>query len=570
MLIPSEIQKRIDSWSKPPFERKVQQEIQDLLEKNPKELLSAFADDLSFGTGGMRAIMGIGSCRMNIYTVRLATQALANYLKKVKKKDLKIFIGYDVRHHSKEFAQEAALILAGNEIDVYITETICPTPLTSFGCRFFHCDAAIMITASHNPPEYNGYKVYWNDGAQLVFPHDIGVIEEVKKTKDWTLGKPNSPRIIWVDQKLDQAYYQKLEKERLYPIEKKEDLKILYTNLHGTGIRLMENALKIFGFSNLSKVEEQTSLDPNFSYAKSPNPEEFKALSLGLEKMEKESFDLLLATDPDADRVGVAVLHHKKAVRLTGNQVAALLLDMLVKSQKRSESDLPSPHKSPQAVVKSIVTTSLLEKIAKAHDLSCFNVLTGFKYIAEKIRNWEEDRSFHFLFGAEESCGYLYESFVRDKDGIQAACLIAEAAFFAKQEGKTLVDQLYSLYEQYGIHRDLQRSLSFEETIEGHEKVRKIMGFFRKNPPDSLNGNKIERMKDYLQTTDLPKTDMIELKLSNQTKWILRPSGTEPKLKIYAEAMAPNKKPLLEEIEKVDQELNNTMEALLALLSSDI
>ncbi|HLB52124.1 MAG TPA: phospho-sugar mutase [Chlamydiales bacterium] len=551
-----EIEKRITSWLEGPFDEKSKEEIRTLQKTNPEELEAAFFQTLAFGTGGMRGIMGVGTNRMNIYTVRLATQALANYLKKTKEKG-HVFIGYDVRHNSKEFAQEAARVLAGNGIQVYLTKEVCPTPLVSFGCRYFQCGAAIVITASHNPPQYNGYKAYWSDGGQLVPPHDVGVMQEAKSVTEWKLDPLDSPRIQWVGEEIDKAYLKALSNSSFISKRNKDSMRIYYTNLHGTGLRLTPAALKEWGFPPVIQVAPQASLDGSFPFARTPNPEDPSSLKLGMDLLLQEKGDILLATDPDADRVGVAVRYQEGAIRLSGNQVACLLLQYVLSTLK--EKNLLPKH---AACVKSIVTTEMFRKIAKHFGATCVDVLTGFKYIAEKIHQWEGKNDPQYIFGAEESCGYLFHTFARDKDAISACCLVAELASLAKFENVTLVDLLYRLYHQYGIHREMQQSLSFSETEEGLHQVNSIMESLRKNPPASIAGKRITSITDYLKETPLPKSDVISFQLEDQTQLIVRPSGTEPKLKIYGEAVEAASNPIEKAIAACDLRLMNQIQDL--------
>ncbi len=547
---------RINEWLNGPYDEKSKNEIRHLLTKDPKSLSDAFFKTLSFGTGGMRGIMGVGTNRMNIYTVRRATQGLANYLKTQFSQAPSVFIGYDVRHHSREFAEEAARVLAGNEITVYLSKEICPTPLVSFGVRFFNCQAGIMITASHNPPKYNGYKVYWDDGAQVVDPHDTGIIKKVNDVQDTVhLAHLHSPLIHWIGDELSDAYLRKIQSLQFYPNVNKSHLKIVYSPLHGTGMKVLPKALKAWGFSQVSFVEKQSTMDGNFSSAPSPNPEDLKALQMGTEQMMQTKSDLFIATDPDADRIGVVIAKNQV---LSGNQVGCLLLDYICSSyQKKGGLPLHA------TFVKTIVTTELFKKIAENYGGICIDVLTGFKYIGEKIREWEGPSSSHnYIFGAEESCGYLFGSLVRDKDAISSACLLLEAAAIAKQENKTLLDRLYDLYRLHGVHRESLVQLNFSDSLEGMEKMQKLMERLRKNPPSHIQGQKIDRIEDYLKGKDgLPPSDVIRLWLKDETKLVIRPSGTEPKVKIYAGIVEKASENLDDQILKADQRLHFLVDA---------
>ncbi|MES2274093.1 MAG: phospho-sugar mutase, partial [Chlamydiota bacterium] len=512
------IEKRIQTWLDGPFDPETKAQIRKLQLSDPKALSDAFFKDLSFGTGGMRGLMGIGTNRMNRYTIGAATQGLANYLKNQPKpeKGYSVFIGYDMRHHSREFAEETARVLSGNGIAVLLSKELCPTPLVSFACRHFGCSAAVMITASHNPPQYNGYKVYWNDGCQIVPPHDVGIMEEVAKIKD-----PGQIRMgatfQEVGPELDTAYLSELKKLQLHPELTDISLKIIYTNLHGTGLRIIPKALKEWGCKQISIVEKQRSFDGNFPFAPSPNPEEEKALQLGTEQLLAEKGDLLIATDPDADRMGVVALDGLKPFRLTGNQIGCLCLHHICTSLEARREFPPNA-----AFIKTIVTTELFRQIAESFGGKCIDVLTGFKYIGEQIGLWEKTfDAYQFLFGAEESYGYLFGTFVRDKDAISASCLIAEVASLAKKQNLTLVDRLYQIYRNYGVHRESLTNLKFTDSQAGMEQMESVMHRLRNNPPSQIGGQKVMHLEDYLagsskdfktgKTTELllPQSDVL-------------------------------------------------------------
>lgn len=563
---------RIEEWLEGPYDQDTKQEILSQLEKNPAELQDAFFKDLSFGTGGLRAKMGIGTNRLNQYTIGMATQGLANYLNQLFPSDGSVFIGYDVRRHSKEFAFQAARVLAANQIRVFLAKEICPTPLVSFACRHFHCKAAIMITASHNPPEYNGYKVYWSDGGQIIAPHDRGIIEEVRKICDISqvhVAEPDSTLIEFVESSLDDAYLEKLSTYKLYP--NPAPIHVIYTPLHGTGIRIIPKALTNWNFS-CSLVEKQSYPDGLFTHAESPNPEEAAALKLGAEMLVEKQADLLLGTDPDADRVGTAVLHEGKPVFLTGHQIGCLCLDHICLALTERQ-DLP-----PNSLcIKTIVTTELFKKIAESYQVSCIDVLTGFKYIAAEIAK-TENTPYHYLFGAEESYGYLFNSFVRDKDAISSSCLIAEVTAKAKQDKLSLVGKLYQLYRRYGVHRELLTNIGLSDNEQGLIQVQLIMNTLRENPPSKIHELPVVQIDDYLfsksthlptNTTsliDLPKSDVLRFWLNDQTKLVIRPSGTEPKIKIYAEVCHEPSDNIEQIIESCDQRLQSLTQAFLHLI----
>lgn len=544
-------QKNVDLWLDGQYDEETKSRIRRLLLEDPKQVLDAFYTNLTFGTGGLRGIMGVGTNRMNFYTVRAATQGLANYILKQPKetdKEHAVFIGYDSRHQSRQFAEETAKVLAGNGIRAYLFKDIRPTPLVSFGCRYKKCLAAIMVTASHNPPEYNGYKVYWSDGAQLVPPHDIGVINEVVKITDPTLVKSvnslSHPLIELIDTEVDDAYIQAIATLQTNSATNQREgntLKIVYTSLHGTGITIVPRALKAWGFSTVAYVEPQIIPDGSFPTVKSPNPEEKAALELGIDVVLKTQSDLLVATDPDADRMGVVVNHHGEAVILNGNQICALLLEHVCEALSKQKS-----LSEKAAFIKTIGTTELIQAICDAYHRPCFNVLTGFKYIAEKIREWETmPDGYQFIFGGEESYGYLLGTYSRDKDAVVCSALICELALQAKLQGKTLLDKLYDLYHKYGIYQEKLLSINFGETKEGKEQMTLGMQKLRSSHLKFLLDVPVLAIEDYEASTKfylesgkteaitLPVSDVLLYWLADGTKVMVRPSGTEPKVKIY-------------------------------------
>lgn len=524
-------------WLQGNYDEETKREIRELILNNPKEAIDAFYTNLQFGTGGMRGLMGPGSNRMNIYTIQKATQGVANYLKKTlgEGEDLSVFIGYDSRKNSRQFAEEAAKVLAGNGIRALITSDIRPTPLVSFGCRYKKCAAALMITASHNPKDYNGYKVYWSDGGQVLPPHDKGIVQEANSIEDRSAihlaDSIDDPLIETVEDDVDDAYLNGLKNLSLYPHLVKESqasLKITYTSLHGTGITLAPRALRMMGFFHLNFVDAQVIPDGNFPTAPYPNPEEEAALSLGIQKMLESESDLLIANDPDADRMGVVINDHGKPVILTGNQIACILLNHILEGYALNHSLPENP-----AAVKSVVTTELFRAIAESHQVELFEVLPGFKYIAEKIRNWEKDHTHSYVFGAEESYGYLFGTEARDKDAIGASAWIAEAALKAKQEGKTLLQVLDALFEKYGIYLEKLSSAEFPESKEGKEAMQKAMQNLRTAPLQEIHGDRVVRFDDYLKSTTLPPSDFLVYHFEDGSKLMVRPSGTEPKIKVY-------------------------------------
>lgn len=509
----------IIKWLEGLFDEKTKDEIRQLQKVSPQELEKAFGSTLKFGTGGMREIMGVGTARMNRYTIQMATQGLATAVKKaVPEEPLRAFIGYDSRHHSKEFAEETAKVLAANGFEVYLPKDLCTTPFTSFACRELKCHAAVMITASHNPPEYNGYKVYWQDGAQIVAPHDAEIVAAVKAITDISqVEQSESGKILPAPTDLYDKYFQAITPLAFFPKEnhkKGSELKILYTSLHGSGITLTPRGLKEWGFTNVALVKEQCIPDGNFPTTPSPNPESEEGLSLGCKKLQETNSDILIANDPDADRIGIAIMHEGKPLRFSGNEMAIICLHHILSSK--------TPPKN-SAVVTTIVTTELFHIIASAFDTACFEVLTGFKYIGEKIHEWE-DGTHTFLFGAEESMGYLIGTHSRDKDATVMACLISEIALKCKNQNKTLYDYLQSLYETYGSYRE--KVFLFPLTDGKMESI-------RKNHPKQFFDKKITQTIDYMEETPLPKSNVLQFRLEDGSKLIFRPSGTEPKIKVY-------------------------------------
>ncbi len=547
--------KNIQEWLEGPYDAETKAEIRRLMKENPEELESCFYRRLSFGTGGIRALMGVGTNRLNRTTIRFAAQGVANHLKKLypKEKNLKVIIGYDNRNLSSSFAEESASVFAGNGIKTFLFEQLRPTPLVSFGCRFLACHGAIMITASHNPPEYNGFKVYGRDGGQVLPPHDKEIIDEVEAVNgpsDVKTAPIDDPLIEKVLKKIDSAYLSHLS--TLNHLEKQnknegKNLQIIYTNLHGTGLTLLPQALSGWGFTNISYVENQKSFDGNFPHAPKPNPEEKETLKEGIQLLLQKKADLLLATDPDADRIAVVILHQGSPVIISGNELACLLLYHIAASLKEKQQLPPNA-----AVVKSIVTSELFKAIASDFQLICFDVLTGFKYISELIEQWEQTKEYSFLFGAEESYGYLANTFVRDKDAISTGCLIAEMALKAKLENKTLLDLLYRLYKKYGVYQEGVFSLTFPEGKAGMRQMEEVMARLRRHPPALFGNLELLLLEDYQERTaldlvskknislTLPKSDVLRFWLDDNSKIVIRPSGTEPKIKIYAGVVEKN------------------------------
>ena len=566
-------QQHIDSWLNGNFDEGTKKEILRMQAEDPAALSDAFYRTLEFGTGGMRGILGVGTNRMNKYTVGFATQGLANYLIKCCKQNIKVAISFDSRNHSTEFAQIAANILAANDIQVFLFDSLRPTPELSFAVRHLQCNAGIMITASHNPKEYNGYKVYWNDGGQLVPPHDKNVINEVNKIKSldqvkWE-GRPDLIRMIGKD--IDNVYLTMIKRLTLNPetVAEAKDLCIVYTPLHGTGISVVPKALSDFGFKNVHIVEEQAVTDGNFPTVKSPNPEEHAALELAIAKAKKVNADIVLATDPDADRVGIAVRCGNGDYQLfNGNQTATLLFHYVL-----SQTNI-NPLENNFFVVKTIVTTDLINQIATDYNVECFDVLTGFKYIAEKIREFEGSKQ--FLVGGEESYGYLIGDFVRDKDAVSACCLIAEmTAYYKTIYHRSLIDQLELLYNQYQYFKEDMVSLT-EPGEAGMQAIQQRMSDLREQSPKTLCKQPVVKILDYKAqrsyNTITKTSDQIELPVSNVLQFItsdgskvtVRPSGTEPKIKFYF-SVCENIQP-----EQTIQEVDNILKERIAGLKKDL
>ena len=510
---------------------------------SPEEVTNAFYKTLEFGTGGLRGIVGVGTNRMNLANIQKATQGLANVLKSGS-----VVIGYDSRTHSKEFALTAARVLAGNGIKAYIFEGLRPTPIVSFACCHLDCDAAIMITASHNPPEYNGYKVYWRGGYQVLPPHDQQIIDAFQQVTEIKMA--DEP-IEWIN--LDKEYLQTIARPKPPGAEK---LKIVYTSLHGTGITLVPQALAQAGFTATLCLEDQCLPDGRFPTVSQPNPEEPEAMALGSQRLLSEAADILLATDPDADRVGVGVRHEGDVILLNGNQIGVLCTAHLC------EQKLP-PN---AAFVKTIVTTEMIAAIAEKHGATCHNTLTGFKYIGQLIDQWSQTNQHIFIFGGEESYGYLLGTHARDKDAVICCPLIAEVALAAKERGMTLLDRLYELYEQYGVYRAALKSITFPGKA-GADKMTQMMAQLRQNPPTHFNEIPVTSIEDYLPGFQHhPKSNVLLFWLQDGSRLVIRPSGTEPKIKLYASTVQKTFDTVQEGIAQADDRLSSHLLALEKLL----
>ena len=540
-----------NQWLENPYFDETTKDELKAIKDDENEIKERFYMDLEFGTAGLRGIIGAGTNRMNIYVVRRATQGLANYIAKVDKKSQGVAIAYDSRHMSPEFAQEAALCLAANGIKAYIFETLRPTPELSFAVRHLGCVAGINVTASHNPPEYNGYKVYWEDGAQITPPHDSGIMGEVKAISDWntvkTMDKEEAVKaglFEVIGQAVDDAYMAELKKQIIHmdAIEAEgRNLEIVYTPLHGTGNIPARRILKELGFENVYVVPEQELPNGDFPTVSYPNPEAAEAFELGLKLAKEVDADIVLATDPDADRLGVRVKDKNGEYHdLTGNMSGCLLANYELSQRKAVNGSLPEDG----ALVKTIVTTNLADAIAKGYNVKLIEVLTGFKYIGQQILGFENSGKGTYLFGFEESYGCLIGTYARDKDAIVATMALCEAAAYYKTQGKTLWDAMIDMYEEFGYYKDAIQAVTMKG-IEGLQKIQEIMTTLRQNPPADFAGHKVTAVRDYKldeitdlatgekKSTGLPNSNVLYYELTDDAWVCVRPSGTEPKVKFY-------------------------------------
>jgi len=544
MINIEEIRKKASAWLGEEFDEPTRSEVKHMMENDEKSLIDAFYQDLEFGTGGLRGIMGAGTNRMNRYTLGMATQGLSNYLKKhaANPSSIKVAIAYDCRNNSSYFAKVAADIFTANGFTAYLFESLRPTPVLSYAIRLHGCDAGVIITASHNPKEYNGYKVSWKDGGQVVSPHDRGIINEVRNirsVKEIAAGGDPS-RIVMLGEETDNKYLEEVLKLSLNPeiIRRNADMGIVYTPLHGTGYKMVPQILRMYGFNNIHSVEAQSITDGNFPTLRSPNPEDPEALAMALSLAREKNADLVMATDPDADRLGIAVRKPSgEFVLLNGNQTAALLTWYIV-SQKKQKGEL----KGNEYFVNTIVTSDLLDRIAEQNGVKNYNVLTGFKYFAALIRDLEGKEK--YIGGGEESYGYLPGDYVRDKDAVSSCALVAEVAAWAADHGKSMWELLLDIYIEYGLFREKLVNV-VREGAEGAAEIKSMMEGYRTNPPASIAGSRVIRINDYLlqvstepatgtkRPLDLEKSNVIQFFLANGTKISVRPSGTEPKIKFY-------------------------------------
>ena len=546
MKLSSDAEKRIEEWTAPPFDSSTINEIRSLVEENNFfELNERFGAELEFGTGGLRGIIRNGTNGMNKYVVAIATQGLANYIKNLEIENPSVAIAFDSRNYSAEFALEAAAVLASNDIRAYIYRELRPVPQLSFTVRHFGCTAGIVITASHNPREYNGYKVFWSDGAQVIKPHDEGIIKEVRKVGSYSdVNTGNSDSLIengmiqWIDDITDRAYIQELVDNSICLNEiENSGIKTVYSPLHGSGAAVVPVLFDAVGYQDVIYVEEQMTPDGDFPTVNKPNPEEREALNLSIEYASRYEGDIVIATDPDCDRMGIAVKNKNGGFdALSGNHTGAIL-EYFILSMKKERGELPPNG----AVVKTIVTTDLQDRIADHFGVKVFNVLTGFKYIGEKIRHFEEDGDYSYLFGDEESYGYLAGTYARDKDAALAVLHIVECCAWLKNRGLTIADYLEEIFSKFGYYNDVNVSIE-APGLAGCEIIKSVMKNFSENPPQSIGGIEVVSVCDFKEdkvpdaegsSYILPSSDVLQYKLKDGTKVTVRPSGTEPKIKFY-------------------------------------
>ena len=561
------------------FDEETKKELQ-AIDGDDKEIKERFYKDLEFGTGGLRGIIGAGTNRMNKYTVGKATQGLANYILKNNPDGAKmgVAIAYDSRNMSPEFAERSALVLNANGIKAYVFDELRPTPELSYAVRALGCTAGIVVTASHNPPEYNGYKVYWADGAQVVYPKDKGIIGEVNAISDFSLIKTMDRKeaeekglFNVIGKEIDDGFIKAIKAQAVRPeeIKKAEDMVVVYTPLHGTGNKPVRRVLSEVGFKNVYVVPEQEKPDKNFSTVGYPNPEDPKAFTLAIELAKEKNAEIIVGTDPDADRIGVVIRDEKGNYDiLTGNMTGALLTEYVLNGRKE-KGLLPEN----AAVIKTIVTTEMVRAIAESYNAELIEVLTGFKFIGEKIKQFEEDHSHTFVFGFEESYGCLSGTYARDKDAVGAAMLVCEMAAYYKNRGMTLHDALEELYKKYGFYKEGVKSVTLKG-IDGAEKIGKIMAYLRENTPEGFGGNKVLTVKDYKSgvftdvatgnksESPLPASDVLYYNLEDRAWLCVRPSGTEPKIKFYMGVKAESSDAAVAKVEAMEKSVDELLEKI--------
>ncbi len=567
-----QVKAKAAEWLTEVYDTGTQAEVKRMLaNEDTTELVDSFYKDLEFGTGGLRGIMGVGTNRMNIYTVGAATQGLSNYLKKefANLPEIKVAIGHDCRNNSRLFAETSAKIFAANGIRVYLFDDLRPTPELSFAIRELECQSGIILTASHNPKEYNGYKAYWNDGSQIVSPHDINIIDEVQKVKASDIKFNGDESLITIiGEEIDNKFLEKVKTVSISPemVEKHKDLKIVYTPIHGTGVKLIPAALRAFGFTNIINVPEQDVVSGDFPTVISPNPEEPAAMKMAMEKGKAVDADVVMASDPDADRIGVAVKNDKgEFVILNGNQTALVFIYYII--SKRKESGKLNDN---DFIVKTIVTTELIAEIARRNQVQYFDVYTGFKFIAEVIRDFEGQKN--YIGGGEESFGFMPADFVRDKDAVSSCALMAEIAAWAKDQDKSLFEMVQDIYLEYGYSREKMKYV-VRTGKSGAEEIEQMMVKFRTNPPVELGGSKLKIVKDYaslieknLLTGEESKinqkitSNVLQFFTEDRVKISVRPSGTEPKIKFYFEVAGKlNSRAEYDQVEQVAEEKIETI-----------
>ncbi len=577
------IQDKINVWLNGNFDQQIKDEIHRLQKESPDQLADAFYKNLEFGTGGLRGIMGVGTNRMNKFTVGMATQGYGNYLKQsFPNEQVKVAIAHDSRNNSRFFAETAASVFAANGIKVFLFDSLRPTPELSFAIRNLKCQGGVVCTASHNPKEYNGYKAYWNDGGQLVPPHDKNVIKEVEKIASvdnvkWSLptgqAGGNAENITIIGKDMDDAYMQMVKGLSVYPeiIKKQHGLKIVYTPIHGSGIKLVPGVLQLFGFTNVNIVKEQMEPDGNFPTVGYPNPEEKETMSIGLKEAKELDADILLGTDPDSDRVGIGIKdNHGDWVLMNGNQTAVLAFNYIIEARKAKGIARPN-----DMVIKTIVTTEMIDKIAQHSGVSCYNVLTGFKWIAEMIR--EKEGKENYIIGGEESFGLMIGDKVRDKDAVSAVALLCEMAAYEKEKGRSLFEKLLDLYVKHGFYLEDLISIT-KKGMDGQKQIAAMMEAFRNNPPKMIDGAPIAGFLDYekgigknLSTGEtweikLPKSNVLQFIFANGDKISARPSGTEPKIKFYFSVNA--KLNSAEEFDRVQELLKNKLQRMISEMNT--
>ena len=537
------IAQKVEQWLAGNYDQATKDAITLMQSQSRDELADSFYRNLEFGTGGLRGIMGVGTNRINKYTIGMATQGFANYLNKTYSGEkISVVVGHDSRNNARFFAETTAQVFAANGIKVYLFEALRPTPELSFAIRTLGAKAGVVCTASHNPKEYNGYKAYWNDGGQLVPPHDKNVITEVEAIQSiddvkWEGGATN---IELIGSSMDDAYTKMLQTLSVYPevIAQQHDLKIVYTPIHGTGITLVPKVLAAYGFTNVHVVEEQSIPDGNFPTVHYPNPEETETMSIGLQKAKALDADIILGTDPDADRVGVGVKNHKGDwVLMNGNQTAVLAFAYMMEARKAKGIAKPN-----DMVITTIVTTAMINEVAKQNNVNCYNVLTGFKWVAELVK--EKEGKENYIIGGEESFGLMIGDQIRDKDAVSAVAILCEMAAYEKAKGSTLFNKLIELYLQYGFYYENLISIT-KKGMNGQAEIAKMMEDYRQSPPTTIDGEAVTTLLDYeLQVgknlatgatwkIDLPKSNVLQFITANGTKISARPSGTEPKIKFY-------------------------------------